>query len=32
MDKEEILKEVNRCLNCKIAKCKEACPLHNDIP
>ena len=29
---ENIIKEANRCLNCKNPKCKEACPLSNDIP
>ena len=32
MKKEEIVQEANRCLNCKMPKCKEACPLHNDVP
>lgn len=26
------LKEAKRCLNCKIPKCVEACPIHNRIP
>ena len=30
---EQIIEEeVKRCLNCKIPKCKEACPIHNRIP
>lgn len=30
--KKEIIEEVNRCLNCANPKCKEACPIHLDIP
>ena len=29
---ERIIKEANRCLNCKNPKCMEACPLSNNIP
>ena len=29
---EEAKIEAARCLNCKIPRCKEACPIHNDIP
>lgn len=25
-------KEADRCLQCKKPKCREACPIHNDIP
>lgn len=28
----EIIKEVNRCLNCKTKPCQKGCPLGNDIP
>lgn len=28
----EVIKEASRCLNCKIAKCQEFCPIHNEIP
>jgi len=31
-DEETAIKEANRCLQCKKPKCREACPLHNDIP
>lgn len=29
---KDIIKEANRCLNCKNPKCKEGCPISNDIP
>lgn len=29
---QEAIQEANRCLNCKNPKCKEACPIQNDIP
>lgn len=29
---EELLAEANRCLKCKVAKCKKACPISTDIP
>jgi len=32
MNEQEIIKEAQRCLNCKNPKCKEACPLRVDIP
>ncbi len=32
INEEEIIKEANRCLNCKIPKCMEGCPLKNSIP
>ena len=32
MNEEEILNEAQRCLNCQIPRCKEACPLHTNIP
>lgn len=28
----DIIKEAQRCLKCKKAFCKEACPVHTDIP
>ncbi|MBI4454390.1 MAG: NAD(P)-dependent oxidoreductase [Acidobacteria bacterium] len=28
---EMVMAEANRCVNCRNAKCTEACPLHNDI-
>ena len=31
-DKELLLGEANRCLKCKVAKCKKACPISTDIP
>ena len=32
IDKELLLGEANRCLKCKVAKCKKACPISTDIP
>ena len=32
MDKEVLLGEAKRCLKCKVAKCKKACPISTDIP
>lgn len=29
---QEAIQEANRCLNCKQPKCREACPIHNEIP
>ncbi len=29
---EEAKVEASRCLHCKVPKCQEACPIHNDIP
>lgn len=29
---EMLLGEANRCLKCKVAKCKKACPISTDIP
>ena len=29
---EELLAEANRCLKCKVPKCKKACPISTDIP
>lgn len=31
-DKETAIKEANRCLQCKKPKCRDGCPIHNDIP
>ena len=27
-----LFSEANRCLKCKVAKCKKACPISTDIP
>ncbi len=29
---EAVLKEADRCLQCKKPKCREGCPINNDIP
>jgi glutamate synthase (NADPH/NADH) small chain len=31
-DEETAIKEANRCLQCKKPKCRDGCPIHNDIP
>ncbi len=31
-DEKTAIKEANRCLQCKKPKCRDGCPLHNDIP
>lgn len=31
-DMQELLYEANRCLKCKVPKCKKACPISTDIP
>ncbi len=31
-DEETAVKEANRCLQCKKPKCRNGCPIHNDIP
>ncbi len=31
-DAETAVKEANRCLQCKKPKCRDGCPIHNDIP
>ena len=31
-NKDILLGEANRCLKCKVAKCKKACPISTDIP
>lgn len=32
INKNDLLTEANRCLKCKVAKCKKACPISTDIP
>ena len=31
-NKDMLFGEANRCLKCKVAKCKKACPISTDIP
>jgi glutamate synthase (NADPH/NADH) small chain len=31
-DEETVILEAERCLQCKKPKCREGCPIHNDIP
>jgi len=31
-DEETAVREAERCLQCKKPKCREGCPIHNDIP
>lgn len=31
MDLKAAVKEANRCLNCRVPKCKDGCPISNDI-
>ncbi len=31
-DAETAMREAERCLQCKKPKCREGCPIHNDIP
>lgn len=31
-DEAAALREADRCLQCKKPKCREGCPIHNDIP
>ena len=31
-DKEKLLAEANRCLKCKVPRCKNRCPILTDIP
>ncbi|MDH5298133.1 MAG: NAD(P)-dependent oxidoreductase [Desulfobulbaceae bacterium] len=31
-DHETVMKEAERCLQCKKPKCRDGCPIHNDIP
>jgi glutamate synthase (NADPH/NADH) small chain len=32
VDKEALRAEANRCLKCKVPRCKKACPISTDIP
>ena len=32
INRDFLLGEANRCLKCKVAKCKKACPISTDIP
>lgn len=32
VNKEELLAEANRCLKCKVPRCKKGCPISTDIP
>ena len=32
VDKDELLAEANRCLKCKVPRCKKGCPISTDIP
>ena len=32
VNKDALLEEANRCLKCKVPKCKKACPIATDIP
>jgi len=32
IDESTIINEASKCLGCKIAKCQEFCPIHNEIP
>ena len=32
INREEIMCEAQRCLKCKVPKCKKACPISTDIP
>ncbi|MDF1577106.1 MAG: NAD(P)-dependent oxidoreductase [Desulfurivibrionaceae bacterium] len=31
-DEETAIREAERCLQCKKPKCRQGCPIHNDIP
>ncbi|MBU0728116.1 MAG: NAD(P)-dependent oxidoreductase, partial [Proteobacteria bacterium] len=31
-DHETAVREAERCLQCKKPKCRDGCPIHNDIP
>ena len=31
-NRTELLEEANRCLKCKVPRCKKACPISTDIP
>lgn len=32
MNLKEAIAEANRCLNCSVPKCRQGCPISNDIP
>lgn len=32
INKEQLLSEANRCLKCKVPRCKKNCPISTDIP
>ena len=32
VNKEGLMAEAQRCLKCKVARCKKACPISTDIP
>ena len=32
VNKDELLAEANRCLKCKVPRCKKGCPISTDIP
>ena len=32
IDKERLMAEAKRCLKCKVARCKKACPISTDVP
>ena len=32
INKDALLEEANRCLKCKVARCKKGCPISTDIP
>ena len=32
VNKDALIEEANRCLKCKVARCKKACPISTDIP
>ena len=32
IDKDRLLSEANRCLKCKVPRCKKNCPISTDIP
>ena len=31
-NRNKLLSEANRCLKCKVPRCKKACPISTDIP
>ena len=32
IDKEQLIAEAERCLKCKVARCRKSCPIATDIP